>query len=53
MGIAGAKGKTDLTYIRKQYRRIMMLFGYMGIDGISLMKGLDNFEIVCKEIEKI
>ena len=43
----------DLTYIRKQYRRIMMLFGYMGIDGARLLKGLDDFGTVCKGIERL
>ncbi|MCQ2332975.1 MAG: Abi family protein [Paludibacteraceae bacterium] len=43
----------DLTYIRKQYQRIMMLFGYMGIDGARLLKGFDDFATVCKGIERL
>ena len=30
-----------------------MLFGYMGIDGARLQKGLNNFGTVCKGIERL
>lgn len=39
---AGNDAKIDTSYVLNQYARMMKLFGWMGVDGVSLVYGLDH-----------
>lgn len=39
---AGNEAKIDTSYVLNQYARMMKLFGWMGVDGVSLVYGLDH-----------
>lgn len=43
----------DTSYVLNRYARIMTLFNWMGIDGQTLMFGLDHVDIVCRKIANI
>ena len=49
--IQGATIYTD--YILNEYRKIMMLFQWMGIDGAKLLFGLDHVQQLCAKIDKL
>lgn len=40
-------------YILNEYRKIMMLFQWMGIDGDKLLFGLDHVQQLCVKIDKL
>ena len=39
---AGKNAIIDTSYVLNQYARMMKLFGWMGVDGVSLVYGLDH-----------
>ena len=41
---------TDTSYVLNQYARMMRLFNWMDIDGVSLMFGLDHVNSACSKI---
>ena len=49
--IHGSMIYTD--YILNEYRKIMMLFQWMGIDGEKLLFGLDHVRQLCIKIDKL
>ena len=49
--VQGATIYTD--YILNEYRKIMMLFQWMGIDGAKLLFGLDHVLQLCAKIDKL
>ena len=44
--VARPNAVTDASYVLNQYARIMKLFNWMGIDGPSLVYGLDHVAYV-------
>ena len=40
----------DTSYVLNQYARMMRLFNWMDIDGVSLMFGLDHVNSACSKI---
>lgn len=43
----------DTTYIRREYQKIFTLFQWMGIDGSSMLYGLDHVLKVCDNIDRL
>ena len=43
----------DTTYIRREYQKILTLFQWMGIDGRSMLYGLDHVQKVCDNIDQL
>lgn len=40
-------------YIKKEYQNIQMLFSWMGINGASMLYGLDHVLDICKKIDSL
>ena len=40
----------SVTYVQNEYKRILLLFTWMGIDGHSLLYGIEHINNVCKKI---
>ena len=43
----------DTSYAKNRYNRIMTLFGWMGIDGASLLYVLGHISNACDQIDKL
>ena len=43
----------DTSYVQNRYLRIMTLFNWMGVDGQSLMFGLDRVDDICLKINSL
>jgi hypothetical protein len=43
----------DTAYIRREYQKIFTLFQWMGIDGSSMLYGLDHVLKVCDNIDRL
>ena len=43
----------DTAYVRNRYQRMMILFDWMGLDGKSILYGLDHSEKVCRLIDNL
>ena len=43
----------DTSYVRNRHQRMMILFEWMGLDGSSILYGLDHSEKVCKQIDDL
>ncbi len=43
----------DTTYAREHYSLVMQIFQWMGIDGASLLYGMDHIDSICDEIDNL